>query len=604
VSNGHEVGVVMTLETSELSRGASRRLRQAVSVRASMSHSNLVRAWPLGQADGRLLVGLERASHPTLAERLAAAPLEPVEAIRILDGLAAGAAALQERGLVPWDVTPDNVLVHPSDGGILMDLAIAPVLLRRVPRERDSQLAFRSPEELGGGRIDTRSCVYSVGAMLFAALTGVQPSEGVDDGRSARRPPLPSERRADLVPEIDQVVARAMATDPADRYADVGEVSRAAAAALGLNTVRITAPSNGTTATRRRRQPSPSRGSMTPSQRNGARPDSTRGTEAPPTRQRPKPRPADKRPSSPPAEARTRMSASEVPAMRVPERRALAAVGRRCAELVVALLAVAVAAGERLQHRVYRFAGGMAPAARAIRGALVRATRGSGEVTRGMLAQVGRVPGPLARRGAELAAGLADRAQGPVHRRSEAVRHFKLALFAVGALAACALAGTAIGSAMDAKKEGPSFVARSGMRVQLPPGWKEASVDGGSSAVPATLAAAPTEESKAGLVAGKLDSEAAAERIMQAHQGDGQGRIPVRLGSLYAWRYAGLRPRPHLVGSGYVVPTTAGAVVFICHAARNEAPMRLDECERAATTLTIRGERPRPLSALSRSEEH
>jgi hypothetical protein len=244
----------------------------------------------------------------------------------------------------------------------------------------------------------------------------------------------------------------------------------------------------------------------------------------------------------------------------------------------------------------------MAPATRTIRGALLSVIRRSAEATRGVLALMGRVPGAAARRGAELAAGLARRPRGRILRRSEVVRHSKPALFAVGALAICVLAGTAIGGAMDAE-EGPSFVARSGMTVQLPPGWEEAAVDAGSSAISAPLAGAPSEQSKAGLVVGKVGSQATAERLMEAQQADGEGRTPVRLGSLYAWRYAGLRPRPHLVGSGYVVPTAQGAVLLICHASRKEAGVRLDECDRAATTLSIDGERARPLSGLGRSKD-
>ncbi|MBD0282201.1 MAG: protein kinase [Thermoleophilaceae bacterium] len=604
VSNGHEFGVVITLEPSEPSHGASRRLRQAVSVRASTKHPNLVRAWPLGQADGRLFVGLERPPHPALAERLAAAPLEQRECVRILDGLAAGAAALQERGLVPCDVTPENVLIHPSDGGILMDLGIPPELVRRVPSAQDSQLAFRSPEERSRGPIDPRSCVYSAGAVLFAALTGIQPADGVGDGRPAarpRKPPLPSERRADLTPRIDEVVARAMARDPSERYPDVGELARAATTALALNGVPTSAPSSGGAGAPP--PPSPYRGSATRPQRNGRRPESTRGAEAPQAPHRSKLHPAHEGPRSAPVEGRTRSRASEAPAKRARVRRTLAAVGRGCADLVVALVAVAVAAAERFVDLAYRFARGTAPATRAIRGgSLVNLARRSAEVARGMPALMGRVPGAAARRCAELAAGVAHRARGRALRRREVVRHSKPALFAVGALAACALAGTAIGGAMDAK-EGPSFVARSGMAVQLPPGWEEAGVDAGSAAISPAIAAAPSEHSKAGLVVGSVGSEAAAERLMEAQQRDGQGRTPVRLGSLYAWRYAGLRPRPHLMGAAYVVPTTAGAVLLVCHASRNEAGVRLDECGRAATTLRIRGERPRPLSGLGRWKE-
>jgi hypothetical protein len=707
MSNGHEFGVLITLEASEPSRATSRRLRQVVSVRASIRHPNLVRACPLGQADGRLFVGLEQLPYPTLAERFAAAPLERAECVRILDGVAAGADALQRLGLVPRDITPDKVLAHPADGGVLMDLGIPPELLRRATSGRDPQPESQPAQEESLDASDTRECVYSLGAVLFTALTGVQPSVGAENGRSTRpvrKPPLPSERRADLTPEIDEVVARAMATDRAERYADMRELSRAAVTALGLNGVPVRTPSNGNPGARR--LPSRDRGSATAAQSNGGHPVSIPATEAPQaprrSRQRSTLSPARQRPSSPPPQARSKPKASEAraaathacralagwaqscvevvvalvavavaargrlrdrayrfirgvppaartvgsgiagvtrrsadairamfsatgrvrgaaarpqpssshdetrtrraPAMLAHARRALAAGGRRCVELAVGIVAVSVAAGDRLRHRVHRLLGGVKPAARRIRSGMGRVTGLSAKVIRPMLAAIGRVGSVAARRCRGLAAGVAHRLQVRVPRRGEVLRHSKPVLVAAGALAACVPLGTAIGRAMDVG-EGPLSVARSGMMVRVPSGWEEASVDAGSSAVSRVLAAAPSEESKAGLVVGTVRSQAVAQRLLEAMQLDSHGRAPVRLGSLYGWRYAGLRPRPHLVGSGYVVPTGAGAVMLLCHAARSEAGVRLHECEGAATTLTIRGERPRPLSGLSRSEE-
>jgi hypothetical protein len=175
-------------------------------------------------------------------------------------------------------------------------------------------------------------------------------------------------------------------------------------------------------------------------------------------------------------------------------------------------------------------------------------------------------------------------------------------LIAGGAIAASVVAGTAIGGSMDVE-EGPSSVTRAGMTVQLPPGWEETAPDAGWSGISPALAAGPSKESPAGLVVAKLSSLGVAERMLDDLQGDRHGRTPVRLGSRYAWQYAELRPRPHLVGSGYAVPTADGAVVFTCHAARDESRLRLAQCDRAATTLVIQGEGSPPLSALSQSKE-
>jgi hypothetical protein len=571
--------VVVTLEANEPSRSAKRRLLKAVNLRASIRHPNLARALPLGRADGRLFVDLELPSHPTLAERLAAAPLDPAECVRILEGVAAGAAALQERGLVPRDVTPGDVVVHPADGGILMDLGIPPKFVRPATGEPTHAT-------------DARSRVHSLGAVLFTALTGVAPN-----GKA---------RSASLRPEIDQVIARAMAADPADRYADLTELSQAAGAALGMRPAAASAPSNGNNGTQRPRQQASNGGSGTP-RRNGHHPESGHATGAPRV-----PGPSKARPTARPALAL----------------RALAAAGRRCADLVVALVAVAAAAGERLRAQC---AQRVVPTARAIASGAGRVPRRSAEVTGAMLASTARVVDAVANRTAKRPRGLAwagrvaiersrawqirsritwfaahqaswRRAPGSVLKAAGSpLRRGTPALVAAGAIAASVVAGTAIGGSVDVK-EGPTAVTRSGLAVLLPDGWKETTPDAEWSGISPAFAAG-SSESKAGLVVGKLGSLGAAERVLGDLQGDGQGQTPVRLGSGYAWRYSGLRPGRELVGSAYAVPTTAGAVVFVCHAPRTEASVGLAQCNRAATTLVLRGEESRSLSALSESKE-
>ena len=169
---GHETGALTALEPREPSRGARRRLRLAVAARAAIDHPNLVRAWALGEGEGRLFVAIERCPHPSLRELLAAAPLEPTACARVLGGAAAAVGGLSEWALVARDLTPERVLVDPEHGGVLMELGIPRELVRRVPLEQDPDLAFRSPEELERKPVDVRSSVYSLGALLFTTLTG------------------------------------------------------------------------------------------------------------------------------------------------------------------------------------------------------------------------------------------------------------------------------------------------------------------------------------------------------------------------------------------------------------------------------------------------
>ena len=690
--DGHDAAAVTALEPSEPSRGARGRLRLAVAARASTDHPNLIRAWAVGEGDGRLFVAFEPCPHPSLRELLAAARLEPTACARILDGAAAGVDALSQRTLVARDLTPERVLVDPERGGVLMDLGIPPELLRRVPLEQDPNLAFRSPEELERRPVDVRSGVYSLGAILFTALTGQPPDDY--SSRVAGAYPRPSDQRAELSREVDAVVARAMAQNPAERYPNPEALARAAAAALGVELAPPILPGD-LKATQRWQQPPAKRAPPTP------RPNGRRSRTRHPTRARRVPTQGQRQPQPAPGGSRSSpRRAKPRPASRRPRgvTAGLQSAARHCLAMMADVLALTEAAGRRGEAGLRRFASAVAPIARraaSIVAAVVRLAahavwalllRGCRLVLRAARRAEGLVGGLVLfasgarRRGGAglrrsaaavrtMATGVADvagrralnvllrlmRSASSVGRRAgeridrlargdrtpvaelvgsepaesqagpfffgsvpmqarerrfasirsvplNSLSHRRLVLPAVGALVASALAGIMLNRALESDG-GPSSLTRAGLTVQLPSGWEQARVEPGRPAISSGIAAGPPGEAKTGLVVGEIRSQAAAERMLEwAQSGDG-ARTQVRLGKLYAWRYAGLRPRQGVTGTGYLLPITGGAVLMVCHASRDEARVRLAECGRAATTLVVRGERPRRLSSVDRLRE-
>jgi hypothetical protein len=517
--NGRGEGPVISLEPSEPTRRAIRRLRRAVETRVALGHPNLLRARVIGEGDGRLFVAFARCPHRSLSELLVAGPLELAESALLLDGAAAGVDALTQRALVACDLPPDRVMVDPAKGAVLMDLGIPPVLLRQRRPGRHPHVAFRSPEDRAGEPVDIRSSVYSLGALLFTALTGVSPHF-----------PGARERRSELPPDIDAVLARAMAADPAERYPDAKSLSRAVTVAAGLAPASLASEGTPDEAPRRpRRQLRPSPVGRAPAPRRAA----------------PQPTPA----------ANGGRPATGAFGVRV------AAALRRCVALVAACLAVAAAA-------------------------VVAGWSGLSELARS-------------------AAHAAVRAGGAADGRARVmlVRPRSLVLPAVAAVVASALSGIALSRAMQPEEQAASSITRSGLTIELPPGWKPARVDAGRGAFSPTIAAAAPGGTEAGFVVGRLGSQAAAERTLERSQIGGPDRAQVRLGAAYAWRYAGLRPRPQLRGVGYLLPIRDGAVVVLCHASGAAAAADLAECGRAATTLVVRGERAQGVPLVDRSAE-
>src|SRR5258708_707047 len=150
----------------------------------------------------------------------------------ILRGVSSALSYAHGQGIVHRDVTPGNILFDSQGQAVLSDFGIA----RLVSAERLTQSGmttgtpvYMPPEQGIGKGADRRSDIYSFGVILFEMLTGQAPYSG--DSAVAvimqhLNEPVPSlrEKNSDLTPSMENVVFRAMAKDPEDRYQDAKEL--------------------------------------------------------------------------------------------------------------------------------------------------------------------------------------------------------------------------------------------------------------------------------------------------------------------------------------------------------------------------------------------
>jgi serine/threonine-protein kinase len=164
--------------------------------------------------------------------------LEPARAADVVAQVAAALDAAHAAGLVHRDVKPANVLIA-GEHVYLSDFGITRM------QEADTQITdsggwvgtvdFMSPEHLSGEPTDARSDVYALGCVLYTTLTGSPPFRrrtvpATITAHLHEPPPRPSATPG-VPPAFDAVVARALAKDPAARYASAGDLGRAALAA-------------------------------------------------------------------------------------------------------------------------------------------------------------------------------------------------------------------------------------------------------------------------------------------------------------------------------------------------------------------------------------
>jgi serine/threonine-protein kinase len=137
------------------------------------------------------------------------------------------------------DIKPSNVLLARRDHVYLSDFGLARPAAADAALTRVGSIAARAryvaPEQVLDERVDARADIYALGCLLFEALTGEPPFAGAAGplARLNAAPPSARERCPDLPPELDEVLGRALAPRPDDRYPSAGDLGQAALVAAG-----------------------------------------------------------------------------------------------------------------------------------------------------------------------------------------------------------------------------------------------------------------------------------------------------------------------------------------------------------------------------------
>ena len=216
---------------------AMRRITREVETLARVSHPNVVTVHDLVRmpdGDGEVTPHLvmELVEGTSLRDLLALRGPSP-RSVSVVLGVLDGLAACHRAGILHLDIKPANVLVTSAGGVKIVDFGIA-----RAASDATATVAgtphYMAPEQYDG-RADERSDVYSVGCLLYECLTGRAPFAGTMAAQLMAHRTHPRPDPTMLAPWVGRrlatVVRTAMAIDPAERYAGVGEMAAALAAA-------------------------------------------------------------------------------------------------------------------------------------------------------------------------------------------------------------------------------------------------------------------------------------------------------------------------------------------------------------------------------------
>ena len=217
------------------------RFRREGQLQAALDHPHIVPVYEAGEADSLLFLAMRLIEGTTLKALITSGQLGDRRSLRLLTQMGDALDAAHAKGLVHRDVKPQNILVGAGDHAYLTDFGLTKARGGTVVTEAGhfvGTIDYIAPEQARGEIATAASDVYSLTCVLCECLTGQPPFVRASEERTlfahlADPPPQLSALRSDLPPAIDELVARGMAKDPAERPESARELMLEARRALG-----------------------------------------------------------------------------------------------------------------------------------------------------------------------------------------------------------------------------------------------------------------------------------------------------------------------------------------------------------------------------------
>src|SRR6266702_1187336 len=234
---------IKTLRPEAMAGGsiALDRFKQEIRLARRIAHRNVVRTYDLGEEKGMYYLTMEYVEGTSLKQLITSrGKLPATVALTVGKQLCRALEVAHAEGVIHRDIKPQNIVVEPSGFLKVMDFGIA--RLANPPQGKGLTEAgmsigtpdYMSPEQLSGAELDPRSDLYAAGVVLFECLTGRVPFEAETTWALVAKhleeePPDPRKLSPDVPGELATVILKAMAKNPADRYATASEMHDALA---------------------------------------------------------------------------------------------------------------------------------------------------------------------------------------------------------------------------------------------------------------------------------------------------------------------------------------------------------------------------------------
>jgi serine/threonine protein kinase/Tol biopolymer transport system component len=252
---GREVALKLLPDSLGSGTDGVRRFQQEARAASALNHANILAIYDIGEHEGSPYIVSELLEGETLREKLSGGPLAARKALDYALQTARGLAAAHDKGIVHRDLKPDNLFVT-KDGRVkILDFGIAKLVPRNAMRgelhteaptmmvQTDPGMVigtagYMSPEQVRGQTVDTRSDIFSFGAILYETLSGKRAFHGASPVETMNailkeEPAELSSTNSQISPSVERVVRRCLEKQPHERFQSASDLAFAVESLLG-----------------------------------------------------------------------------------------------------------------------------------------------------------------------------------------------------------------------------------------------------------------------------------------------------------------------------------------------------------------------------------